>query len=434
MKVQIAKPQTSILGRFIYVTLLAFALNLCSSTSNEGDKRVGVLQTNSSNSEFDDARIDAYALATPEEEEKNLHTLSHRLTSPYRSERAKARAIFRWIADRVVYNWPALLSGKTQRLNTDADYVLRHRTTICDGYTNLFNELARIAGLESVKVVGASKGYVYSPSQKLKSDHAWNAVQIDGQWQLLDVTWAAGDPVTEKSDHTFNDFYFLTAPEAFINDHLPDDKKWQLLQKPIEKKEFQKRVNRHAQFYQLGIDYLTPDQQLLRSKEYFVISLEGPQDLEFSAKLGNFENRYFHESDGTSHKVHILSPGRGKYELNIFAKHKSTSGSLPAILTYNVQFDGGHRDFQFATVYEGGHQIHSPMDRYLYAYKLYDFRLRVPGASEIAFIDGSGKWTRYLRRNSDEFYIRQDFPPGRLSINANFGQQSWPALVEYELR
>ncbi len=379
--------------------------------------------------------IDTYAVETPLEKEASLRTLALHLTEPFASDRAKARSITRWMADRIDYDWESYKSGRYASISTDATFVLKRRISVCDGYANLFVELTKLAGLESVKVTGFSKGYGYNPYKNPKtSDHSWNAVKIDGEWRLLDVTWTSGEREEKSSDKRFNDFYFLTPPEQFINDHLPDDKKWQLLDHSISKQEFQKRVKKDSHFFSLGLKNLTPDVQLLKANDSLTISLKGPSNLNFLVEMNNFPNTYFVEDLGTFYNIHILSPRRGNYDLKMYAKHKSDPGMLPQILTYQVHFNGGHRDSQFAKVYPGTHTIREPIARFLSAYETYDFLLNVPGASEIAFISSDGKWKRYQSKASGEYYIRESFPPGRLTINANYGMKSWPTLAEYELR
>lgn len=45
-----------------------------------------------------------------------------------------------------------------------------------------------------MKLSGYSKGYGYKIGQTFQgnSDHAWNAVYLDGRWHLLDSTWGSG--------------------------------------------------------------------------------------------------------------------------------------------------------------------------------------------------------------------------------------------------
>ena len=71
--------------------------------------------------------------------------------------------------------------------------MLKDRKSTCDGYTNLFDDLAREMGLESSRIVGYAKGFDYTPGKPLaKPNHSWNAVKLEGKWNLIDATWGAG--------------------------------------------------------------------------------------------------------------------------------------------------------------------------------------------------------------------------------------------------
>lgn len=162
----------------------------------------------------------------------------------------------------------------------DPESVLKSRSSVCDGYARLLVGMLTEAGLRAHKVCGCGKGRDWDQVEDGKgptdSNHAWVAVQIQGlvpdpgviepsnapakpaarpqtasarpqtasrrsagqaSWCLIDPCWTAsraavrgktegGNIVYEKR---FADEYFLTRPEFFVLDHLPDEKAWQLL-------------------------------------------------------------------------------------------------------------------------------------------------------------------------------------------------------------
>jgi hypothetical protein len=61
--------------------------------------------------------------------------------------------------------------------------ILVAGTAVCNGYAKAFQLLADAAGLESVIVTGEADGGVYS------GPHAWNRVNVDGTWLVVDTTW-----------------------------------------------------------------------------------------------------------------------------------------------------------------------------------------------------------------------------------------------------
>ena len=56
-----------------------------------------------------------------------------------------------------------------------------------------------------MKLSGYSKGYGYKMGQTFTgdSDHAWNAVYLDGRWHLLDSTWGSGVVDDSSTKFTF---------------------------------------------------------------------------------------------------------------------------------------------------------------------------------------------------------------------------------------
>lgn len=56
----------------------------------------------------------------------------------------------------------------------------------------------------------------------------------------------------------FDDFYFLTDPEEFIDSHFPDEDKWQLLDVSISLEEFERRVFKTSAFFTMGLRLIQP--------------------------------------------------------------------------------------------------------------------------------------------------------------------------------
>ncbi|HEX9843222.1 MAG TPA: hypothetical protein VGC20_10760, partial [bacterium] len=79
----------------------------------------------------DYAAIDRHALSAPRAAERSLDALAAYLAAPARDEADKARAAFRWIADRIAYDTEAYFSGGFRTAGHDAGEVLRTRRAVC---------------------------------------------------------------------------------------------------------------------------------------------------------------------------------------------------------------------------------------------------------------------------------------------------------------
>ncbi|MFO0966648.1 MAG: transporter substrate-binding protein [Gemmataceae bacterium] len=177
--------------------------------------------------------IDQLALDTPAAVEQSLTKLAAYLSKQGKTPEEKARILYRWITDRIAYDADSFLAGKTIT-SIDPGRVLLTGKTSCFGYANLYETLGKLMGLEVVTIHGHTKGYGYTPGDKVTRNHSWNAVKIDGKWGLIDVTFGAGVvEATKGYSKRFEDYYFFTPPEQLIFDHFPENPKAQMLKVPV---------------------------------------------------------------------------------------------------------------------------------------------------------------------------------------------------------
>jgi transglutaminase-like putative cysteine protease len=183
-----------------------------------------------------ETKLEAHALKAPADAEKTLDGLAEYLVKPAKSDRVKARLIYRWVTDRISYDADSFF--KNQFGDNSAEGVLSSRKGVCEGYSQLFNALAQRAGLQTERVTGIAKGIETADAIGAQG-HAWNAVKLDGQWRLIDATWGAGYVSGKKYVKSYDDYYLFVTPERLIFTHLPEDSKWQLLDPAVSREEFE---------------------------------------------------------------------------------------------------------------------------------------------------------------------------------------------------
>ncbi|WP_460979263.1 transglutaminase domain-containing protein [Spirosoma knui] len=280
--------------------------------------------------EIDYSTIDAYARATPESAARTLNTLSDYLTSPARSELAKARSVYSWITSHVRYDESAF-SG--QRYSSEIEYanrVLRSRKAVCTGFALLYKHLLNRAGIEVASIKGYSRtndSEAGKPIQRI--DHEWNAVKLDGDWYLLDIAWAQ-TTAKKGADGELqpNDFYFLTEPVAFAANHLPADARWQLLGSPISKGQFDQFPKFYDAYFRLGFDTNFPKSGTIRTGDVLTLALKNPADVEFLcsvSRLGGSTATHVPVNvrrSGDSYQLAVPISQRGSSTLYVFAKPK----------------------------------------------------------------------------------------------------------------
>lgn len=208
----------------------------------------------------DFALVDSVALHVPAAVDKDLPGLVRHLVAPARDDRERARAIYRWITANIEYDVDRYFSGS--RAPAGDPFVTRR--AVCFGYSELFERMARLAGLQVASVMGYSKGYEYRPGKRFsETNHSWNAVRIDGRWELLDATWGAGPVDGRRFVREFEEYWFLTPPEEFVFTHLPEDRRWQLQAKRLSLGQWEKQVYVTHPFFKVGfsVDSLRQESQ-----------------------------------------------------------------------------------------------------------------------------------------------------------------------------
>ncbi|XP_077779636.1 kyphoscoliosis peptidase-like [Podarcis muralis] len=176
--------------------------------------------------------LDAYAQKVNVKD--SVENLVSVLLQKAHSDLEKVRAIWMWICHHIEYDMEAFYD-EAKRASEAAD-VLQSGKGICTGYCGLFEEMCSIAGIQCKTLSGYCIGYGYKAEQVIEEykSHVWSTVHLDGRWHLLDSTWGSGC-VDDKGNFTFrySEFYFLTHPALFIEDHFPDDPRWQLLKQTL---------------------------------------------------------------------------------------------------------------------------------------------------------------------------------------------------------
>ena len=271
--------------------------------------------------------VDKHALSTPKPVEDSPDTLARYLCGPWTADADKARAIYRWITDRIDYRFEAAPARATQ--DEKPISVLRSRRAVCEGYSDLFVSLARLSGLEAETIPGRSKGVGYEAGDSLEGrlpDHAWNAVKIDGTWRLLDCTWGAGALDQDgRYRKRFEPYYFLTPPEEFLLAHYPVDPKWQLVAEPISLSDFERLPYVKAPFFEFGLSLLSHRRSVIETGERaLTVQVGSPPDILLEGRLlkqGRRMERSLVEAHRgrASQELSVRLPEPGSYTLRLFA-------------------------------------------------------------------------------------------------------------------
>jgi len=280
--------------------------------------------------------IDAYALAAPTSVTDSVRDLAAYLTATSKTDQEKARAIFRWVAANISYDVEGYGSSHYGDLSPDA--VLRRREAVCQGYASLFDSLAKAAGLEAVTINGYAKGMGYRAGERFTgpTDHAWNAVKIDGRWQLIDCTWAAGifyEGTGYRKE--FDPYFFCTPPEEFLYTHFPKEARWQLVERPVSLEQFERRPYFKAPFFEKRLKPMDNNGCVIQTEASPVLLRFGsPPGVDVRGRLYKggkdmgASNVQVKSKNGLQ-SVRVMLPSPGTYELRLFVSdQRSVPGRL----------------------------------------------------------------------------------------------------------
>ncbi|MCD6068149.1 MAG: hypothetical protein K0S33_2975 [Bacteroidetes bacterium] len=276
---------------------------------------------------MDYSLADKTAIEFPKKKYKTVSEIARPLTENLETEHEKFRAIFRWITENIEYN-------KSAANAADADKVVRKNKAVCQGFSNLLKEMCEAVNIPCDVVVGYTKTDVKDINRKLKkTDHAWNIVTLYGKKYLVDVTWATSkfNVVTRKFQKEFDEHYFLTPPEKFILDHLPEEKKDQLLEKPVSKKYFSSTPLLYADYFHLNIASISPNKGKLKQKLskpfIFEFSTEKGATISSAAVLADVD-RYLTPVTLKDNKLEYTFEKEGDHDLTIYLDGKAVAEYL----------------------------------------------------------------------------------------------------------
>lgn len=183
-------------------------------------------------------KISNEAFNAPVDLSASPYHLARYLTRHTKNDMEKVRAFYVWIANNITYDMKSFQAGLYPDFHPRA--VLKEKKAVCEGYARLMQALCIEADIKCEIIRGYSKGYGYRTGQSFStSNHSWNAVEIDGEWQLVDATWAATRTNTSKVKLPLSNHYFFTHPQTFLLDHLPEVPMWQMVSNPISLEDFE---------------------------------------------------------------------------------------------------------------------------------------------------------------------------------------------------
>jgi len=369
----------------------------------------------------------------------SVEELAKMLTPLASTESEKARLVYAWITQHIAYDIEALKRDRRE-LDLSTTGVLTSRMTICSGYANLYQSLAKAIGLKSVIVEGYAKGPSYLVGQDKDINHAWNGVKIDGTWYLVDATWGAGAIDNDQFVANFNPYYFATPPDQLIYSHFPAESQWQLLPTIYTRAAFDQFPDISARFFRDRLQLLShKDNRVISANGQSEIRLSIPDNILIAAQLldksgSKLEQNYtLVQKQDQQAVVRASFPSVGKYELIIFSKNTQEETYHQAV-KYDIQAVAPGEAFPliYGSFTDKNAYLEMPLTKSLPINQASYFQLKVNGASKVIVINKETNNITELNPSSSFFVGSVVIDPGKTIVAAEFpGSSQYWTLLEY---
>lgn len=172
------------------------------------------------------------------------------------SDFEKAKLAHDVVAVLISYDSASFWSGNLPP--QDFASVIKSRKAVCEGYAAVYQRLCDSLKLPCKTVHGYARGVgssLVAEGDVSEPNHAWNRVQLEGDWYLVDCTWDAGHMEGKTARQSYNTDWLFLRPEHFIYSHLPEQQRDQLLAAPLSAQEFAKLPDLRPKFFEAARDF-----------------------------------------------------------------------------------------------------------------------------------------------------------------------------------
>lgn len=388
-------------------------------------------------SEENGARLDELA-RTLVYEGTSVKELANLIRPLANNDWEKARLTYSWITQHIAYDVPMAETRNIDDLRPET--VLARGETICSGYSNLYQALAKELGLEVVIIEGFAKGGDFVVGDDPDVNHAWNGVNIDGVWYLIDTTWGAGIVKDGKFEAKFNPTYFATPPEQLIVNHFPRETQWQLLAQPYDRQTFDQLPSLTPRFFRDRMSLVSHPHNDITTGGNLEVTLRAGDNVQVVAQLMDkagqpLEKQYtLSQNNSGQVKINAAFPQAGDYQLLILSKNSQEETYYQAI-AYDVQALGTGKPFPstYGTFSEKRAKLISPLGRSLPINQASYFQIQVPGAEKVVLVDETRQQLIPLNRTGDIFTGSEIIEFSNVTVAAQFpGSKQFWSLLEYD--
>ena len=144
--------------------------------------------------QVDTAEVYHNSRRVPMWQTRNVEKLSDALAKPCSNDEEVVLAYAYWICKNIKYDYSEY--EKRPAESKSIKKILRKKKALSDGYTKLFVEMCNRQHIPAIYVPGYAKDYDYVAGDTLyRAEYAWALVKLGDEWNIMDLTAAAGKVV-----------------------------------------------------------------------------------------------------------------------------------------------------------------------------------------------------------------------------------------------
>jgi hypothetical protein len=307
----------------------------------------------------------------------------------------KVKLLHDWLAENIAYDVDAFLGGA--KAGTAWEETLRQRKSVCHGYSNLLAKMCQAANIPCAVISGYGRGYGFGRGAAENTgsvNHAWNAVQVQGRWHLVDATWDAGYVDGRTFHKRYSTAYLFPEPRQFLHTHFPTDPRWQLLALPLTAEQFSRLPYLPGRFFEQGLRLITPLERFHPVGDAVQFSIETPPNVVLTSELlpqagdpeAKKEQRTLVRREGTRSDILVTFPKAGRWSVQVFGKSRHDPGNYWQVAAVEFESSRGTAWLfpkTFSSVSAMDACLYSPLYVPLANGKPQEFKIRVQGAEQV---------------------------------------------------
>lgn len=331
----------------------------------------------------------------------------------------------------------------------DWSSVLKRKTAVCEGYSNLFKKFCDTLKINCEIVHGYARGVgtsLSSSENPKDSNHAWNLVRINDACYLVDTTWDSGFMDEKVSRQSYNTSWLFVKPEVMIYSHYPELSKYQLLENPVSAENFASSPDLRPKFFD-SVSKFDEISKVNKAQDRFAFAFSQNDGYELSFQIspaaGEFSKssesnyEFVKNLDGKNYEALFAIPAAGLNDVRIYYRKngEKTGHSCGEFLVDASQ----KSNFVYPLTYSSSAndiRLFSPIEAPLKKGNSYDFSLYVGNKKYAAVV--AGKKFIYLSNDGNgNFSGNVEIPKNVKSVKisvSNSERGSYEGLFSFPVK